>query len=86
MGADLYRIKYEDTPIPRNYELYEWLSDKFGEEYGSRIFVTDIEELDEAIEVLKEKEKDRYDMIKDDLELLREYIKKEDGTDLIVSW
>lgn len=87
MGADLYRIKYEETPIPRDYELYEWLSDRFGEEYGTRIFITDIEELDKAIKSLKEEERDRYDKIdKNALETLRQYIKKEDGADLIVSW
>lgn len=87
MGADLYRLKYEDTPIPRNYELYTWMDDRFGEEYGSRIFVCSIEDLDEAIEVLKTEEKDRYDKIgKDDLEALRQYIIKEEGCDFVVSW
>lgn len=85
MGADLYRLKYELTPIPRNYELFEWISDKFGEEYGNRIFINSIEDLEMAIDELKE-DTERYAKIKDTLKPLKKYIQKEDGADFVVDW
>lgn len=74
VGVDAYIARYERTKLPRNYEFYDWLFDRFGGDQQTSLFI-DTDRLDEILNENPEL-KTTY---AEELKILREILESEGG-------